>query len=54
MAHQRRTPLEKLQYDPYYIKNMSMFLDFHILLKTVRVMLFRKGARCGGMRYGVS
>ena len=37
--------LEKLQYELYYIKNMSMFLDFHILLKTVRVMLFRKGAR---------
>lgn len=37
--------LQKLQYDLYYIKNMSMFLDFHILLKTVRVMLFRKGAR---------
>ncbi len=41
----QKDALEKLQYDLYYIKNMSMFLDFHILLKTVRVMLFRKGAR---------
>ena len=41
----KKDALEKLQYDLYYIKNMSMFLDFHILLKTVRVMLFRKGAR---------
>ena len=41
----KKDALEKLQYDLYYIKNMSMFLDFHILLKTVLVMLFRKGAR---------
>ena len=41
----KKEALEKLQYDLYYIKNMSMFLDFHILLKTVRVMRFRKGAR---------
>jgi len=37
--------LEKLQYDLYYIKNMSMFLDFYILLRTVRVMIFGIGAR---------
>jgi sugar transferase (PEP-CTERM system associated) len=37
--------LEKLQYDLYYIKNLSAFLDFHILLKTVRVVLSQKGAR---------
>ena len=37
--------LEKLQYDLYYIKNMSMFLDFYILLRTVRVMIFGTGAR---------
>ncbi len=36
---------EKLQYDLFYIKNMSAFLDFHILLRTVRVVLFGKGAR---------
>ena len=37
--------LEKLKYDLYYIKNLSAFLDFHILLRTLRVVLFRKGAR---------
>ena len=37
--------LEKLQYDLYYIKNMSLFLDFMILLATVQVVLFGRGAR---------
>ena len=37
--------LEKLQYDFYYIKNLSPFLDLHILLKTIRVVLFGQGAR---------
>jgi sugar transferase (PEP-CTERM system associated) len=36
---------EKLQYDLYYVKNMSGFLDIDILLSTVRVVLFGKGAR---------
>lgn len=34
---------EKLQYDLYYIKNMSVVLDFVILLKTIRVVLFGEG-----------
>jgi sugar transferase (PEP-CTERM system associated) len=37
--------LEKLQYDLYYIKNMSIFLDVLILLKSVQVVLFARGAR---------
>ena len=37
--------LQKLKYDLFYIKNLSPFLDFHILLRTVRVVLFREGAR---------
>ena len=37
--------LEKLQYDLYYIKNLSAFLDFCILLRTVKVVLFQRGAR---------
>lgn len=37
--------LEKLQYDLFYIKNLSLLLDFHILLKTVKVVLWGKGAR---------
>src|SRR3989304_2393500 len=34
---------EKLQYDLYYIKNMSFILDFKVFLKTIRVVLFGKG-----------
>jgi lipopolysaccharide/colanic/teichoic acid biosynthesis glycosyltransferase len=36
---------EKLQYDLFYIKNLSAVLDLHILLKTVKVVLFGRGAR---------
>lgn len=34
---------EKLQYDIYYIKNYSLLLDLLIVLKTIRVMLSRRG-----------
>ena len=34
---------EKLQYDLYYIKNMSFILDVVVMLKTIRVVLFGKG-----------
>jgi exopolysaccharide biosynthesis polyprenyl glycosylphosphotransferase len=34
---------EKLQYDLYYIKNYSLFLDLVIAMKTIRVVLFGKG-----------
>ena len=34
---------EKLQYDLYYIKNMSWVLDLAILLKTIRIVLFGWG-----------
>lgn len=34
---------EKLMYDLYYIKNFSIFLDFSIVLKTIRVLLLGKG-----------
>jgi sugar transferase (PEP-CTERM system associated) len=37
--------VEKLQYDLYYIKNMSIFLDMVILLKTIQVIAIGKGAR---------
>lgn len=36
---------EKLQYDLYYVKNHSLFLDLVILLETIRVVLTGKGAR---------
>ena len=36
---------QKLSYDLYYVKNRSLFLDIMILFSTVRVILFREGAR---------
>jgi sugar transferase (PEP-CTERM system associated) len=36
---------EKLQYDLYYVKNHSIFLDLLILLETVQVVLWARGAR---------
>ncbi len=36
---------EKLQYDLYYVKNHSLFLDFVVLFETVGVVLTGKGAR---------
>ncbi|MEO9190404.1 MAG: sugar transferase [Acetobacteraceae bacterium] len=36
---------EKLAYDLYYVKNRGLFLDLLVLLATVRVILFREGAR---------
>jgi lipopolysaccharide/colanic/teichoic acid biosynthesis glycosyltransferase len=35
---------KKLQFDLYYVKNHSLFLDLLILIETVRVVLFREGA----------
>lgn len=34
----------KLEYDLYYVKNASLFLDLNILLQTVEVVLLGKGA----------
>jgi sugar transferase (PEP-CTERM system associated) len=36
---------QKLQFDLYYVKNNSLFLDFMILLTTVEVVLFGQGVR---------
>jgi len=36
---------KKLQYDLYYAKNHSLFLDLIILFQTAQVVLFGKGAR---------
>ncbi|HXH06102.1 MAG TPA: TIGR03013 family XrtA/PEP-CTERM system glycosyltransferase [Vicinamibacterales bacterium] len=35
--------LEKLQYDLFYIKNMSIPLDLFILFKTVQIVVLRRG-----------
>ncbi|HKF54555.1 MAG TPA: sugar transferase, partial [Blastocatellia bacterium] len=37
--------IEKLEYDLYYIKNQSPLLDAIILLETVKIVLFGRGAR---------
>ncbi len=37
--------LEKLRYDLYYIKNYSIWLDFLIILETVKVVAFGRGGR---------
>jgi sugar transferase (PEP-CTERM system associated) len=36
---------EKLKYDLYYVKNHSLLLDLIILIETVEVVLFGRGAR---------
>jgi lipopolysaccharide/colanic/teichoic acid biosynthesis glycosyltransferase len=35
----------KLKYDLYYVKNHSLMLDLLILIQTVEIILFGKGAR---------
>jgi lipopolysaccharide/colanic/teichoic acid biosynthesis glycosyltransferase len=37
--------MNKLQYDLYYVKNHSLFLDFMILLQTTQVVVLGKGVR---------
>jgi sugar transferase (PEP-CTERM system associated) len=37
--------VQKLQYDLYYVKNNSLFLDLLILIETVQVVLLGKGSR---------
>jgi lipopolysaccharide/colanic/teichoic acid biosynthesis glycosyltransferase len=37
--------MEKLQYDLFYVKNRGLLFDIMILLQTVEVILFGKGAR---------
>ena len=39
----REDALEKLQYELFYIKNMSLALDVYILLKTVKTVILRRG-----------
>lgn len=37
--------IEKLQYDLYYVKNHRVLFDLYILIQTVEVVIFGKGAR---------
>jgi exopolysaccharide biosynthesis polyprenyl glycosylphosphotransferase len=36
--------LQKLQYDLYYIKNLSLSLDFLIVVDTIKTVILRRGA----------
>ena len=38
-------PEEKIVYDMYYIRNQSLRMDLHCLVKTVRVVFTGNGAR---------
>ncbi|MGB2088629.1 MAG: sugar transferase, partial [Psychroflexus salarius] len=35
--------IEKLQYDLYYIKHRSAFIDFRIIVKTLSTVIFFRG-----------
>ncbi|TKB26681.1 TIGR03013 family PEP-CTERM/XrtA system glycosyltransferase [Desulfopila sp. IMCC35006] len=37
--------LKKLEYDLYYLKNVSIALDLLVIFKTVKTVLFKKGSR---------
>jgi len=37
--------LEKLKYDLYYIKNISLILDLMVIFKTIKIVLLGRGAR---------
>jgi sugar transferase (PEP-CTERM system associated) len=37
--------LEKLKYDLYYIKNMSLFMDLMVIFHTVKIVLLGRGSR---------
>jgi sugar transferase (PEP-CTERM system associated) len=37
--------IEKLQYDLYYVKNHCLFLDLTVLIATIEVVIWGKGAR---------
>ncbi|MGR9116224.1 MAG: sugar transferase, partial [Gammaproteobacteria bacterium] len=37
--------IRKLEYDLYYVKNYSLFLDLSIILHTIEIVVWGKGAR---------
>ena len=37
--------LEKLQFDLFYIKNLSVLLDFSIMVSTAKTILLARGGR---------
>ncbi len=41
----REDALEKLKYDLYYVKHMSLFFDLMIILETAKIIFLGRGAR---------
>ncbi|MFJ7817593.1 UDP-phosphate N-acetylgalactosaminyl-1-phosphate transferase [Bacillus toyonensis] len=39
------SPKEKLEFDIYYIKNLSLFMDVKIIFKTIKIVFTGEGAR---------
>jgi lipopolysaccharide/colanic/teichoic acid biosynthesis glycosyltransferase len=37
--------MEKLQYDLFYIKNLTVALDLFVIVMTVKTVLLRRGAK---------
>jgi lipopolysaccharide/colanic/teichoic acid biosynthesis glycosyltransferase len=37
--------MQKLQYDLFYIKNLSIALDLYVIWQTVKTVILRRGAR---------
>jgi lipopolysaccharide/colanic/teichoic acid biosynthesis glycosyltransferase len=37
--------IEKLNYDLFYIKNMSILMDLMIVLRTIKIVIYARGAR---------
>ena len=37
--------LRKLEFDLYYIKNLTLRMDLWVIFQTVKIVLFQKGAR---------
>jgi lipopolysaccharide/colanic/teichoic acid biosynthesis glycosyltransferase len=42
-ASSKNETIQKLQYDLYYIKERSLFLDFRIMVKTLSAVLYLRG-----------
>jgi lipopolysaccharide/colanic/teichoic acid biosynthesis glycosyltransferase len=40
-----RDAVEKLNYDLFYIKNMSILMDVLVILRTIKILLFGYGVR---------
>ena len=43
---------EKMRYDLYYVKHLSIWLDLHILVDTVKVVAFGLGSKAADVKAG--